>query len=280
MKKRVKDILIIILGNFVLALSVNYFVLPYDILSGGVAGIAIIFKALFGFNTTIVIDIAVIVTFILGYIFLGKEFSAKTLLSSIVYPIFISVLSYFPYKIEANPILMSIFGGVLAGLGIGIVFKVDASTGGTDVPPLIVHKYTGISIPVLMFTLDGILTLAGLVAYGPEDVMIGIIYIFISNYVIDKIIVPQSNAVSLMIISNEKDKICEYIHVKLDRGTTILHGKGGYTNQEKEVIMTVVSTVQYNLLAKEITNIDPYAFVIVSDAKDIKGEGFSFPVRV
>lgn len=278
--KRLKTILMIILGNFLLAVSVSYFVLPYDVLSGGCAGIALITKELFGWDTTITIDALVIFFFIMGYLFLGREFTLKTALSSAVYPIFITVLSWIDVKIEADQLLMSIFGAVVAGAGIGIVIRENASTGGTDVPPMVIHKYTGLPIAILMGIFDGLLVIAGLLAYNIQDVMIGLIYIYISNAIINEVIMPRSSSVALFIISDHKPEICDYIHTTLERGTTIVPAKGGYTDSDREVIMTVLSKNQYNLLAEEIEGIDPQAFIIVSEAKDVKGEGFSYDYRV
>ena len=278
--KRLKTILLIILGNFLLAVSVSYFVLPYDVLSGGCAGIALITKEMFGWDTTITIDALVIIFFIIGYFFLGREFTLKTALSSIVYPIFITVLSWIDIRIEADQLLMSIFGAVVAGAGIGIVIRENASTGGTDVPPMVIHKYTGLPIAVLMGIFDGLLVIAGLLAYSIQDVMIGLIYIYISNAIINEVIMPRSSSVALFIISDYKPEICDYIHTTLERGTTIVPARGGYTDSDREVIMTVLSKNQYNLLAERIEEIDPQAFIIVSEAKDVKGEGFSYDYRV
>ncbi len=281
MKFSLKSVFIIILGNLIFALSVNYFVLPYDILSGGVAGIALILNSLFGLNTVLVIDALVIITFIMGWFFLGKEFSIKTVLSSIVYPLFITVLSQFPYAIEADPILMAVIGGAIGGVGLSIVLKENASTGGMDVPSIIIHNYTHIPLSHIMFIMDGIVVLMGLISYSAAQVMLGILYIYVCNAVIDKMIVPKANsAVSLLIISNHQDEICDYIHNELERGTTIIPAKGGYTSDVKEVIMTVISKGQYHKLEQEIDRIDKYAFVVISDAKEIKGEGFTYEYRV
>ncbi len=278
--KKFKSIFMIVLGNFLLAVSVVYFVLPYDVLSGGCAGIALITRELFNWNTTITIDAMVILFFVLGYLFLGKEFTLKTALSSAIYPVFITLLSLVDVHIEADQLLMSIFGAVVAGAGIGIVIRENASTGGTDVPPMIIHKYTGLPVAVLMAITDGSLVIAGLLSYNIQDVMIGLIYIYISNAIINEVIMPRSSSVALFIISNKRVEIMEYIHSTLERGTTIVPARGGYTDNSREVIMTVLSKNQYNLLAQKIEEIDPRAFIIVSDAKDVKGEGFSYDYRV
>ena len=281
MRFNLKSIVIIVLGNLVFALSVNFFILPYDILSGGVAGVALIFNKLFNWDTVIVIDLLVVITFIMSWVFLGKEFTAKTLISSIVYPIFITALAKIDYTIEADPILMAAIGGAIGGAGLSIVLKENASTGGMDVPAIIIHNLSKVPLAKVMFVMDCVVVLMGLVSYSPAEVMLGILYIYTCNAVIDRMIVPKANtAVSLFIISDHQQEICDYIHNALERGTTIIAAKGGYTKENKDVIMTVISKAQYGQLEKEIDKIDKYAFVIISDAKEIKGEGFTYEYRV
>ena len=281
MKNKILDILGILFGNFLLAVSVAYFVLPFDILSGGVAGISIITKGLWGWSPTVTIDVLVIGLFIIGAIVLGKEFALKTALSSLVYPFFLEFLVRLPVKLEIDALMAVVFGGLIAGLGVGIAFRHDASTGGTDIVSLIANKYLGVQVSTAVMVTDGIITLRGLIAYGMQDVLMGIIYIYASGVAINKVMVPKINeAVALYIITDKKKDICEYIHNVLSRGTTLLHGKGGFTEQDKDIILTVVSKNQYMHLSNYIDQVDPYAFVIVSDAKEIKGEGFTYEYRV
>ncbi|MGI6607806.1 MAG: YitT family protein [Erysipelotrichaceae bacterium] len=281
MSEKVKSILLIILGNFIFSIAIVYFVLPYNILSGGCAGIAIILEETFGMNPTAVIDFLVVSTFISGYFLLGKEFALKTFISSLVYPLFLTVLSYFPYHIEADPIIITVYAGVLTGIGLSLVLREDASTGGMDIPAIALHKYTGLSLPVTMFIIDAIIAVVGILVFSIQDVMNGLVYVYLYNSVINKMMVPKTDrAVSLFIISEKKDEINEYIHDKLERGTTLVPVKGGYTADDKEAIMTVVSKQQYHQLEKVIEKIDKFAFVIVADAKDIKGEGFTYEIRV
>ena len=281
MKNKILDILGILFGNFLLAVSVAYFVLPFDILSGGVAGISIITKGLWGWSPTVTIDVLVIGLFIIGAIVLGKEFALKTALSSLVYPFFLEFLVRLPVKLEIDALMAVVFGGLIAGLGVGIAFRHDASTGGTDIISLIANKYLGVQVSTAVMVTDGIITLRGLIAYGMQDVLMGIIYIYASGVAINKVMVPKTNeAVALYIITDKKKDICEYIHNVLSRGTTLLHGKGGFTEQDKDIILTVVSKNQYMHLSNYIDQVDPYAFVIVSDAKEIKGEGFTYEYRV
>lgn len=279
--KSMKSLLTVIFGNFCIAFAVEYFILPYNIMSGGVAGISLIIEQIWGVNPTLMIDVLMISTFILGFIFLGKEFAVKTAVSSIVYPLFVTILGYFPYEIVADKMVIAIFGAVLSGLGVGLAIREGASTGGTDIPPLVLHKLTNWPVHILLMGMDIVVLIAGFTVIGVENVLIGLLFTYLTNMVVNKVMVPNSDsAVSLFIISNRMDEIKEFIHTDLYRGSTILNGRGGYTNDERDVLLTVVDKRQYVLLDKKITEIDPQAFVIVADAKDIKGEGFTYDVRV
>ena len=154
--KRIKDSIIIIFGGFLLAFSVAYFVIPYDILSGGVAGTAVIISQLFGYNITWLINIFMVACFLLGLLFLGKEFALKTMLGSLSYTVSIDLLSQFPMNIEVSPLLAHVFGGVIAGIGIGLVFSHNGSTGGVDIPQLILSKMTGIELATIVLVTDGL----------------------------------------------------------------------------------------------------------------------------
>ncbi len=279
--KKFKDIVMIIFGGALLAFSVAYFVIPNNILSGGVAGIAVIVNQLWGIDATIMINIFMVVCFIMGYIFLGKEFAMKTVLGSASYTVTYDIMSQFPLKIEVSPLLACIFGGAIAGAGIGLVFAHNGSTGGVDIPQLIISKLTGMNLATVVFIIDGLAAVAGFLVFGVEEVMLGMIYIYASSAAIDRVVVPQyGEAVAVYIISDKINELCNFIHIDLYRGTTLLPAVGGYTGSEKQVILTVVSKSEYVKLNSFIEKTDPTAFVIVSEAKEIKGEGFTYEPRV
>lgn len=268
-------------GTFLLAVSVTYFVLPYDILSGGCAGVAVILNQAYGFNERLVIDILTIAFFVIGALVLGRDFALKTVLSSLVYPVFLALLSLVPYDLGIDRLTAAIYGGVVAGLGLGWVFRYNASTGGTDVPALILHKYTGIPEGTLTIITDGLIALVGIVVFDVQSVCYGILYVYIGGVIINKVMVPiRGRAVALYIITTRQDEIVRYIQQELSRGTTIIPAKGGYTGEDRQVILTVVSVLQYSQLSDEIERIDPKAFVIVSETKDMIGEGFTYELRV
>lgn len=171
------DVISVIAGNLIIALGVNLFILPSDILSGGVAGIAVALQPVFHLPATLVINGLTIALFIVGAIVLGKQFAMKTILSTIVYPLFITVTHemFANVFITNNALLASIYGGVCIGVGIGLVYRVGASTGGMDIPPLVINKYTGITLPTLVMCIDGATVLLGASTYGIEAAMIGLV---------------------------------------------------------------------------------------------------------
>ena len=278
-KELVWDYGIVIIGNFLLAAGVVLFILPNDVLTGGVAGIAVALFPIFHITTDLMINALTIALFVLGALTLGKQFAIKTLLSTICYPVFISVLSSSVHAIEItdNQLLASIYGGVLMGAGVGLVFRTGASTGGMDIPPLIVNKITKWPLPTLVLVTDGLTVLLGALVYGVEAALIGIISVWLSSYVIDKTMMFGGQATkNVMIISKHQEEILQVIYQDLGRGATILEAKGSYTSENRPVLMVCVSKKQYPLLSHEISRIDPEAFVIVMDANEVQGYGFSY----
>ena len=280
-KNNIDNIILILIGNLVLAFAVGVFILPYNILSGGVAGFAVVFDSLLGLDKELVVNFLVIILFLIGWLVLGKEFALKTVLSSISYPIFLSlIIKLFPV-FEIDSLLASLYGGLLAGVGIGIVMRSGASTGGMDVPPLIINKITNIKISTLIIIIDALTVMLGLMAYGIEEILIGFISVFATGYMVDKVLLfGGSVSKSVQIISSNPYEVAKIIHEKLDRGTTLTESIGGYTGQKKIVILVVVSQNQYSELIDLVNSIDKEAFIITTDATSVHGEGFSFGFKV
>lgn len=277
----IKDFFIVTTGTFILVVSVAYFILPFNILSGGVAGIAVAVSPITGLSEEVITNVSVVVLFIFGAMFLGKNFTVKTIYCSIMYPVFLSILMRFPVDIQIEPLLASVYAGVLAGIGVGLVFRVNASTGGMDVPVLILNKWTKLPIPTLMLVTDALTVCLGWWVYGIEAVLIGLISVYSCTIVIDKILVFGSNkAMSMHIISDYHQEIANLIHDELDRGCTMLQGYGGYTSIERPVLLCVVDAKQYPLLMKRVQEIDSQAFIIASEANEVRGNGFHLDYRV
>lgn len=273
------EISTIVIGNFFLAIGSGVFVIPNEILTGGVAGIAVALYPIFHIDPGIMTNILMIVLFIIGACFLGKEFIIKTALSTVLYPLFLSIILYYTkiYDFQFEPIIASIYSGVFMGIGVGLVFRTNASTGGMDIPPLIIHKYTHINLSVLVMITDALTVLIGIYSYGLKAALIGLISVWISSIMIEKALMLGDVGAKQVMIISEKYKILNQIILdELGRGTTIMSARGGYSNHTFPVVMVVVSKKQYPKLHKIVTQVDSKAFMITSNVFEVTGLGFSY----
>ena len=279
-KKYLKELLIIAFGNFLLAISVQYFILPFNILTGGVAGVAVALAPFIPVSQQIIIDVLVVGLFLLGWTVLGKEFAIKTFLSSILYPIFISILGFFPYTLDITPLLASIYSGVIAGFGIGIVLREGASTGGMDIPPLILNYYTGIETSKFILLTDALTCVLGLLNYPIESLLNGLISVFLTSIVIAKIEVAHgSESLSVQIISSKWEEINKEVLKKINRGVSIVDVQGGYTMETHKMLMVIIDKREYSTLLDILDTIDKSAFVITNPVQSVHGEGFKLTYK-
>ncbi len=281
-KKHINDILLILLGNFILAFAVSFFIIPYDILTGGIFGVAIALKPILPYvDTNYIAYFMIFLTFVLGAVFLGREFALKTVVSSFMYPLFLEVMRHIDFSITTEPMLAALYGGILSGIAIGIVFKAQASTGGMDVFPLLLHKYFDVVPSMGLLIVDSITVILGIYTLGIEFVLIGLLSVFASSFAIDKMILFGSeNSKSTLIISDAMQAINKRIQLELDRGTTIIKAVGGYSEKERDILMCVITKEQYPLLKSIVYEEDESAFLIVQEAHEILGEGFNMGHRV
>lgn len=268
----------VIIGTFILAVSVEFFILPYNILSGGVAGIAVALEPVLHLNKTLTANLITLILFFIGWSVLGKEFALNTALSSVLYPVFTTLLSFYHVEFEIPVVLASFYAGLLGGVGIAIVMRGGASTGGMDVPPLILHKLSGAPVSTLVVITDSLTIVLGAITYNWSAVLIGLVSVFASGVAISKVLEAGNGSPgkSVQIISDAWEEINTNILNELDRGTTVIEGQGGYSGETKKVLLVVVSHRQYNRLLQIIRETDPLAFVITTDASDMHGEGFTY----
>lgn len=273
----------VVLGNLILALGVGIFILPNHVLSGGVAGIAVALEPVIQVSANTIINVATVLLFVVGSLVLGKKFAVKTLLSTILYPLFLTLITNYMSHvyITNNLFLSALYGGIFIGLGVGLVFRTGASTGGMDIPPLIINKYTRIPLPTLVMIIDGLTVCLGAAVYGIEASLIGIISVWVSGYAIDKMITfGGHDAKNVMIISSKHEQIMEEIYQTINRGATILEGIGGYTRERRPVIMVVVAKKQIHDLNMMVSHVDPEAFIIVTDTQEVQGNGFTYEEEI
>lgn len=277
-KEIFNDLLLIIAGNIILSIGVGLFVLPSNILSGGVAGISVALQPFLHMNPNTMISILTVGLFIIGSLLLGKKFAIHTLLSTIFYPLFVTVISAHVHEqVTDSPLLASIYAGVFVGVGVGLVFRSGASTGGMDIPPLIINKYTGIPLPTLVLITDGLTVCVGILAYGLEAALIGLISVYVSSIMINKVLtIGGHDAKNVMIISEAYEQIMSAIYCEIHRGATVIEASGGYTGKKRPLIMVVVAKKQLPALHRLVTHIDPEAFVVVTDTTEVQGLGFTY----
>ncbi len=269
---------LIIVGSLILAAGFVFFITPYKIVPGGVYGISIILHYLLGTPVGMVALAFDIPLTLIGIRVLGPRFGFKTVLGFSLTAIFNDTLTIFwGYRplVEGDPLLSSIFGGVLVGFGLGLMFRSKATSGGSDIVASILHKYTKLPLGQLMIMVDSVIVLIGLVAFRDWKIpLYSWIVIFVTGKVIDVVLEGISYDKSLFIISEKHEEIRDKIIHNLKRGGTLLEGKGMYNMAERKIIFTVVSRREVSILQEYIHQIDPNAFLTVLDASEILGEGF------
>lgn len=281
--KKITSILLIEVGTLLMALSVGLFILPDKILTGGVAGITSLLAPFISVSEDYMTIILNTSLFVLGSVFLGKEFFTNTLVYSVSYPFWLLFVTRVMPDVEpVDPFLASLYGGLIGGVSMGIMFRNGGSSGGTDAIALILEKYFHIKVSDVIMMMDALTVLAGLYIYGLNSVLIGLVSVFLTtiaiNYTMN--IYGGVEAKKFEIISDKYDLIAKDIHEILKRGSTVLDVTGGYTGNEKKMLLVIVSEDQYNDVKQIIDKYDPTAFVIISEAKDVNGEGFTFEPRI
>lgn len=272
-----KSIIPVVIGNIIYALVVKLFILPTNLMSSGTTGIALLANHFLGIPVSFFILIFNVCMLILGLIVLGKKFAMTTIISTLMYPI---ALEFFnqtlgEFVITNNELLNTIFAGLGIGLALGIVLRSGASTGGMDIPPLLLNHFFRIPISVSLYVFDFII-LSSQALYNPlERLLYGIILILLTSIVLDKVMLMGTTKTEVKIISPQFEKIAEEILAEMDRGVTLLNAKGGYLKNEQSVVLSVVSNRELPKIEKLVRNIDPDAFMIVSRVSEVWGRGFS-----
>ncbi len=268
-----KDILVILLGSFLMSIAYNAFFRAHDLVTGGTSGLAIILEDAYNIPPDIFILLSNGVLFLIGFYFLGREFAIKTVLGTFAFPFFIRLTESIP-MISDDIFMSTLYGAVIIGLGLGLIFKSGGSTGGADIPPQIFHKYFHISVAQGVMIIDGLVIAAGAYFYDIDRALYAIVAMFITAFMIDRVLLGFSQSKAIYIISDKQEIIREFILNDISRGLTIYDAKGGYTKQDKKVLMCVVDNRQYTKLKNTIHELDEKAFLIVTNATEVFGEGF------
>ncbi|MCF0177519.1 MAG: YitT family protein [Bacteroidales bacterium] len=286
MKEKVKEYILLVLGNFIFAMGAVMLVEPYGFAPGGTYGLSMVFHHLWGWRTEAVALCLDIPLLIIGILVLGPKFGFKTFLSTFILPasmwFFHTIYGYdsiiepgiHDIALFQDQILAAIFGGIIYGIGLGLVFRSRATTGGSDIIAMILRKYTHISMGTATVIVDGIITLSSVIAFGDWRLpMYSWIIIFVCSKVIDLILEGEPTK-TMMIISDKIEPIREYIIQDMDRGGTIVKGTGMYQGAERNIIYVVLSRREMVSLRVKVAEIDPRAFINILDSSEIIGEGF------
>ena len=267
----------VVVGNMLYALLVKLFLLPAGLVTGGTTGLALIAEHLWQIPSTVFVFVFNVAMLIVGWLLLGKAFVINTIASSILYPFFLEICNriFGDLVLTQDTVLCTVFFGIGIGVALGMVIRSGASTGGMDIPSLILNKYFKIPVSVSMYVFDFTILLAQLFFRPTEKVLYGIVMTLIYTVVIDKMLLLGQTRTELKIVSSKSQEISTAIMQQVDRGVTLLHGEGGYLGNETKLVLTVISNRELIKVEKLIHQIDPECFMVVSRVSEVRGRGFS-----
>lgn len=273
--ENLKDYIKIVLGASLMALSLDMFLIPNTIAAGGVSGIAAILEYAFDFKPSLVIAIINVPLFVVGFKTLGKKFLLKSFVGTAVLSIMAEVLYNVP-KVTSNLLIASLSGGIVMGIGMGLVMSVNSTTGGTEVLAKILKKrFKKLSVGKLIVIIDGVVIVASALITKVFDLSAyAVISLMVSTYILDVMLDGVDFAKQVYIISEKADEISQKIFSEVNRGVTGVNIRGMYTKKEKTMLLCIVKRSEIPLVKKVVTNIDENAFVMLSDVKEVYGEGF------
>ena len=277
MLQRGKTLLTVIIGNARYAAVAVLFLLPSGLPTGGTTGIALLVNRLTGLSVSMFVLGFNIVMLVVGFIFLGKKFAFTTIVSTFTYPICLELFGQIFANVHFTDDiwLNTIFSGLGIGVGLGSVIRMGASTGGMDIPPLILNKYFKIPVSVSLNVFDICILLGQAILIPPEMLLYGVILVITYTTVLNKVLLLGGSKMEVKIISRNPEPIRQAIIGHLDRGLTILRAEGGYSQEDRQVLLVVVSNRELHQLERIVKNIDPESFVIVSEVREVRGRGFS-----
>ena len=274
---RGKNILLVLLGNALYALAVDMFVLPCGLITGGTTGLALAARYWFDVPVAGFVLASNIVMFAVGALAMGRWFAFNTALSTFCYPLFLDLFARIPGidGFTRDPMLGTVFAGVLIGVAIGLVIGAGASSGGMDIPPIVLNKYFGLPVGAVMYLLDFLILIGQMVFAGKEQILYGILLVLLYTVILEKVSVMGHAKIQVKILSEKNDEIRRIILRVLDRGCTVLHAQTGYTRTERDMLMTVVTNRELAKLNHLVLETDPQAFIVISSVNEVHGRGFT-----
>ena len=274
---RGKNILLVLLGNALYALAVDMFVLPCGLITGGTTGLALATRYWLDVPVAGFVLVSNIIMFVVGAVAMGRWFAFNTALSTFCYPLFLDLFARIPGidGFTRDPMLGTIFAGVLIGVAIGLVIGAGASSGGMDIPPIVLNKYFGLPVGAVMYLLDFLILIGQMVFAGKEQILYGILLVLLYTVILEKVSVMGHAKIQVKILSEKNDEIRRIILRVLDRGCTVLHAQTGYTRTERDMLLTVVTNRELAKLNHLVLETDPQAFIVISSVNEVHGRGFT-----
>ena len=270
-------LLMVLVGNILYTLTVKLFLLPANLISCGTTGIALVANHYLNIPMSGFIFVFNMAMLTLGWIVLGRKFAMTTVLSSILYPVTLEILNRLlgDIVVTENILLNVLFSGMGLGLSLGIVIRAGASTGGMDIPPLVLKKFFHIPVAASLWVFDFCIMLTQMAFHPVEDLLYGILLLIVISTALNKAMVLGTSRTEVKIVSQHSEEIRQAILSRVDRGVTVLHGEGGYGRTDTEVILSVISNRELPRLQQLARSIDPNCFMIVSQVTEVWGRGFT-----
>lgn len=279
--KRAAETLLVILGNCLYAFGVAMFIIPGGLITGGTTGIGLFVADVTGLPVTAFVFAFNILMFLIGFFVFGKKFAANTIVSTLSYPVALEIITRLlgTYRLTDDMILCMIFGGICIGAAIGIVIRMGASTGGMDIPPLVLNRYFKIPVSASIYVFDMMILLLQASRSSGEQILYGILLVIVYSAVLDKCLMVGTAKMQIKVVSDKIEDIRHAILMDIDRGVTMVNSETGYMKQETQMLLTVVSMRELSRTEKLIHSVDADAFVIISRVSEVSGRGFSSKKR-
>ena len=274
---QLKSICWILVGNTMYALAITIFILPNGLITGGTTGLALFFYHQFGVPIQGFVTVFNVAMFVLGAAVLGKKFALTTVISTFYYPFILSVFQSLTAlgKVTEDNLLAVIFSGLLIGAGIGVVIRAGASTGGMDIPPLVLNKKMGLPVSMTMNGMDTAILLLQIVFTDKEMVLYGILLVLVYTSVLNRVLLLGQAKMQVKIVTERYEEINQAIARDLDRGVTLFRSRTGHLKRDGYVVMSVVNNRELVQLNQLIQKIDPQAFIVIHQVNEVRGRGFT-----
>lgn len=276
-KRLIVQVILTLVGLTVYALGVALFVLPLNMIAAGTTGLALVFQHFWEIPLPVFVAVFNIAMFLLGWKELGKEFAISTLVATFYYPFILEQMIRLTgdFVITTDPMLCAVCAGLIIGVSLGVVIRTGASTGGTDIPPLVLKKRFGIPVSAVLYAIDFIVLSSQLLFNDKEKILYALVMVLIYTTVLDKVLVTGVKQIQVKIISEKYEEISRLIQEKLDRGTTLFNIEGGHSREKSYAVLTIVSGRELSKLNNLVMEQDGKAFMIVNQIGEVRGRGFT-----